>query len=134
MKLERRKTIQSSTALCDAFGIQKILIGPVRRFSLVQPGIIRQAQFHFRLTVEKRQAGIARAFRDGSNLMQGPAGKDDCAARRGAIGPPPKLRKDQVTALVATIQIQGHGKAAMLGSSVQVVPVAAKKPANLAVV
>ena len=66
--------------------------------------------------------------------MQGAAGKHDRSAGRRAIGAASELRKNQVAAFISAVQIEGNGEAAMLGAGIQIVAVAMKIAADLAVV
>ena len=95
---------------------------------------VRLAQVGGRLVVG-RQEGVAGAAPDRSRLVEQPAGEDDRAAGRRAIGPWPIFGEAEIAALiVAGVEVEGDGEAAMGGAEGGIVAMGAEMAAGLGVV
>ena len=86
------------------------------------------------LIIEKRQESIAPAARDRRYLVKCPAGKYHCAGGGRPIGFSAEFRKQQVAAVVILVEIDRHRKTPMLGAGIDIVAMAMKVAADLAVV
>src|ERR1700676_4212644 len=115
-------------------GEQAIRGAGVTEFGLQKFFIIGFAQCRIGLAVKEGEEGVAPAAGHRRDLVQRTAGEYDRAARRRAISAAAELGKNQIAAVLILVEVDRHGKAAVLRAGIDVVAMAIEMSADRAVV
>src|ERR1700728_75834 len=117
-----------------ALGKQAVGHAGIALFGLMQLFVVALAKRGVGFTVQEGEEGVASSVCHRRHLMQCAAGKYRGAPMRRPINAAAEFREDQIAAVIVLIEIDRHGKAAMLRPGIDVVAMPVKVAAGGAVV